>query len=136
MKKLIFLKKPNKNLLNESKLRGVGGFISWWKRFFSGVDFNIESAIRSQFHKIRTEEDKEEAIEAIDQIISNSRAINNKPAVTFAILSGALISGIWKAINHSNGTINDFHRALTKIKRRYKKNSCKVKKMNPNCYFL
>jgi len=99
----------------------IGGMKSWLKRYFTGKDDDIEDKVIAQLRKIKTEKDRDKLLEEIDEIISNSRDLNNAPVVTARIISGGLIGGIWTAINRGNGKVADFHQGLKKLKVEVKK---------------
>ncbi len=99
----------------------IGGMKSYIKRYFTGKDDDIEDQIISQLRKVKSEKDRDELLEEIDEVIYNSRSMSNAPVVTARILAGGLISGIWTAVNRGNGKVADFHQGLKKLKAEVKK---------------
>jgi len=114
-----FLKESEENILNEAI--SVGGFISFIKRWFTGKDDDIEDQVMAQMKKVKTESDRDTLIDEIDEVLSNTKNMNNKPTIVARILGLDLIGGIWTAINRGNGSVRDFHAVLRKLKKEVEK---------------
>ena len=90
----------------------VGGFWSYLKRYFTGVDNELEYQIKVQMERVKTEEDKRLLIDEIEEVIHVSRNMNSDPSIFSRILIGEFISVLFTLINKANGNVAQFHGAL------------------------